>query len=172
MTKYQLAKLILMAGGLQSRKRVQKTVHLLQAAGCPLHVSFRLHHYGPYSADLAEQLDRMANSGFLQETSVGPQYNYEFNDAMRESLEEFEKTSGGQSARQEMEECAPLLTRLCDTGPRVLELASTVVAFRQADQSWDDAVKETSDFKSEPTDSPTMIRAVDLAKEIVDQDNG
>lgn len=167
MTKYQLAKLILMAGGLQSRKRVQKTVHLLQAAGCPLDVDFRLHYYGPYSADLAESVDRMTKTGLLHETSVGAQYNYEFNDELRESLDEFEKTPNGQSAKNGMEAYDCLLKKLCSTTPRALELASTVVAFRQDDRNWDDAVKETSDFKSESTDSPTMKRAVDLAREVI-----
>ena len=49
MTTYQLAKLVLAMDGIHSRKRVQKTVHLLQAAGCDFDLDdFRLHFYGPY----------------------------------------------------------------------------------------------------------------------------
>ena len=35
MTKYQLAKLIQFVGNLETRKRMQKVVYLLQSAGCP-----------------------------------------------------------------------------------------------------------------------------------------
>lgn len=46
MTRYQLAKLISWAGTLHSRKKMQKVVFMLQAAGCPLDAEFYLHLYG------------------------------------------------------------------------------------------------------------------------------
>ncbi|NQT13139.1 MAG: hypothetical protein HQ582_10350 [Planctomycetes bacterium] len=176
MTKYQLAKLILMAGGLPSRKRVQKTVHLLQAAGCPFGLDFRLHYYGPYSAELAGILDRMTSGNILEETAqqttVGTQYDYRFSEEMRESLESFEQTPAGQTAREEIERHQGLLTDLCATNSRVLELASTTVAFYMAGRNWDDAVKETADFKSESTDSRMMTEALELAQTVVGYDDG
>ena len=56
MDRYQLATLSSWAGerGIQGRKRLQKVVFLLQAAGCPLSSHFTLHHYGPYSRDVAD----------------------------------------------------------------------------------------------------------------------
>jgi uncharacterized protein YwgA len=171
MTRYQLAKLILMAGGLESRKRVQKTVHLLQAAGCPLRVDFRLHYYGPYSGQLAELLDRMTDNGILAETTqateVGTQYNYQFSRAMRESLEAYEQTPDGHAAKEEMERYDKLLETLCRTRPRALELASTMVAFHEMGSAWDDALDETAEFKSEQINSPTMIKANELARAVV-----
>lgn len=176
MTKYQLAKLILMAGGFQSRKRVQKTVHLLQAAGCPLGLDFRLHYYGPYSAELAEVLDRMTSTDVLVETArqtpVGTQYDYKFSEHMRESLESFERTPAGRAAKEEIERHLDLLRDLCATNPRVLELASTMVAFYMAGRTWDDAVKETAEFKSELPRSPAMTEARQLAQTVVNSDDG
>jgi len=176
MTNYQLAKLILMAGGLQSRKRVQKTVHLLQAAGCPLGVDFRLHYYGPYSRELADTLDRMTRAGVLvetpRETSVGTQYDYKFEEQMRESLEAYERTPRGQAAKEEMERHEPLLKRLCSTPPRVLELASTIVAFREAALGWDEALGETAEFKRESADSTAMDEARKLAHTVVGPGDG
>ena len=176
MTKYQLAKLILMAGGLKSRKRVQKTVHLLQAAGCALGVDFRLHYYGPYSRELADTLDRMTRADVLvetpQETQVGTQYDYKFEEQMRESLEAYERTPRGEAAKEEMETYEELLETLCDTRPRVLELASTIVAFREAGLGWDEALGETAGFKSEPTDSRAMDAARELAHTVVGPDDG
>lgn len=59
MTRYQLAKLVEWAGELRSRKRLQKVVYLLQAAGAPIEAEFTLHHYGPYSFDVAQLLPRL-----------------------------------------------------------------------------------------------------------------
>lgn len=176
MTKYQLAKLILMAGGLQSRKRVQKTVHLLRAAGFPLGGDFRLHYYGPYSSDLADLLDRMTGSGILRETEqpteVGIRYDYELGEEMRESLEAYEQTAKGRAAKEEMATYEDVVKRLCETGPRVLELASTIVAFREGGCSWPEALGEAAEFKGERTDSRMMTEALDLAQTVVGRNDG
>jgi len=176
MTKYQLAKLILMAGGLRSRKRVQKTVHLLRAAGCPLDVDFRLHYYGPYSSEVADLLDRMTHSGILREreqpTEVGMRYDYELDEPMRESLEAYEQTAKGRAAKEEMATYEGVLHTLCETGPRVLELASTVVAFREVGCSRDEALGQAAEFKREPIDSSNMSEAMDLARTVVGRNNG
>ncbi len=167
MTKYQLAKLILMAGGVESRKRVQKTVHLLQAAGCPLEMDFRLHLFGPYSKDLASLLDRLASNGVVHETEDGKQYNYVFSEKMRESLESFEATPAGEAAKAEMEKYQPLLGTLCEPRPRVLELASTIAFFYQRCRSWAEATAATADYKDESTDSPEITAARKLAETVV-----
>lgn len=176
MTNYQLAKLILMAGGLQSRKRVQKTMHLLQAAGCPLDVDFRLHFYGPYSAELADLLDRMTRAEVLvetpQTTSVGTQYDYRFNEQMRESLECFDQTREGRIAKRQIEQHADWLQTLCQTDARVLELASTVVAFGEAGRTWDEAVEETADFKKQSPQSSPMTAATKLAQMVFPRHDG
>lgn len=172
MTKYQLAKLIQLAGGINSRKRVQKTVHLLQAAGCPLEVSdYRLHFYGPYSFELAEQLDSMVKSEILVEsqceTQFGPQFNYQFNSDFTESLETFESTSRGRELKTDLEGYQTLLTQLSDKGSRVLELASTIVSFREGGNSREIAISETADFKREDVQSQSMQEAQDLAEDVL-----
>ena len=59
MNRYQLAKLVEWAGCLHTRKRLQKLVYMLQSAGCPLEAEFTLHHYGPYSQEIAGLSDAM-----------------------------------------------------------------------------------------------------------------
>src|SRR5438876_8802937 len=80
MTRYQLAKLVEWAGILNSRKRLQKVVFLLQASGCPIEAEYFLHHYGPYSQEVARMSDEMVQVGLLEESSqpnpVGVQYAY------------------------------------------------------------------------------------------------
>ncbi len=70
MTRYQLAKLIALSGSISSRKRIQKTVQLLQTAGCDFKLDFTLHRYGPYSFELAGLMNEMTASGILEETET------------------------------------------------------------------------------------------------------
>jgi uncharacterized protein len=176
MTNYELAKLAIMLGGLHSRKRIQKTVHLLQAAGYDCGLDFRLHYYGPYSAELAERIDTMAKSGLLREstraTPVGTQYDYTFNSDARGSLELFEQTDEGRTAKAKLESFGDLLAMVNAQAPRVLELAATIVAFRQSGSSWLEAVQKTSDFKREPVESLNLQDAAKVAKGVVGDDDG
>ncbi len=171
MTSYQLAKVIQMAGGLNSRKRIQKTVHLLQAAGCDFDLNYRLHYYGPYSPALAERLDLMSSKGILveseQQSKVGTQYNYELQPELLESLESYEKTPGGEPAKLEIERFGSLLAKLKDVRPRVLELASTITFFYDTGRDWDLARKQTAGFKAESFDSPMMRKARQLAEGVI-----
>ncbi len=170
MTKYQLAKLVLMARGLPSRKRIQKTVHLLQAAGCDLGACYRLHYYGPYSADVAALLDRLTTEGILLETeqqlAKGPQYDYRFNDEFLTSLQAHEDTAVGKAAKEQLERYGDLLGALCRSEPKTLELASTITHFVQQGQPWEQAVLETSRFKNELPGSKRMETAKRLAKTV------
>jgi uncharacterized protein YwgA len=171
MTNYQLAKLIQMAGGLPSRKRIQKTVHLLQCAGCNFDLDYRLHYYGPYSSALAERLDLLSRNGILveseQPTEVGTQYNYELNGEVLAGLEAHEKTPDGARAKAKMEHFRTLLGELNQTKPRVLELASTIAAFYGPGHDWDAAQAQAADFKAESSDSPMMREARQLAEKVV-----
>jgi hypothetical protein len=176
MTKYQLAKLIDMAGGLKSRKRVQKIVHLLQAAGCPFDAEYRLHYYGPYSSEVAGVLDQLSAEEILVETShsveQGTQYDYSLNPRFQASIEQYEQTPAGQVAKADIENHADLFRELCDTPPKTLELASTIVAFFQGGLAWEKALEETTDFKNEPSSSNRMIAAQELAKRVIARNNG
>ena len=74
MNRYQLAKIVQWAGTLRSRKRMQKMIFLLKAAGCPLDADYDLHHYGPYSQDVARLTDEMVREKLLCETTERAPY--------------------------------------------------------------------------------------------------
>lgn len=59
MNRLQLATLLSWADdqSIQGRKRLQKVVYFLQYAGCPLDCRYTLHHFGPYSRDVADACD-------------------------------------------------------------------------------------------------------------------
>ncbi len=62
------------------RKRLQKALFLLKSAGVPVDAQFELHHYGPYSRDVAQACDELVTLELLKETqsseSIGAEYSY------------------------------------------------------------------------------------------------
>src|SRR5437879_386912 len=106
MTRYQLAKLVQWAGTLRTRKKLQKVVYLLKQAGCPLDDAFGLHHFGPYSSDVAERADEMTNIGLLHEERIGnlagQQYNYTLTKDALSHLTALEATPQGKALALEV----------------------------------------------------------------------
>ena len=105
MTRYQLGKIVEWAGTFHSRKRMQKLVFLLQAAGCPLDADYELHHYGPYSQDVARLTDGMVREGLLEERMethpYGEQYSYRLSAESIRQIAEYEAgPRGAQPAEQ------------------------------------------------------------------------
>lgn len=176
MTRYQLAKLVGTAGTLKSRKRIQKTIHLLQVAGCPIEAHYRLHYYGPYSADVAELLDEMTANGLLEEEAeaVGPrkEYSYRLPENVQRSLEQFESTDRGREAQQTIAGFASLFADLSSKPAKTLEYASTIAYFREVGRDWDDAVKETAKYKNVTSNSPSLTQARELAERVLELGNG
>jgi len=167
MTKYQLAKIIALAGRVEGRKRLQKTVYLLQVAGGDLDVDFILHLYGPYSHDLAYLVDCMVGQELLVEQATGVQFNYRLSKGAKTELEQFEATPKGKAASKKLSAQKGLLARLLKTELLTLELASTVAFFFKQSGDWRRAVEDTSAFKNVRADSPPMKNAHELAVSIV-----
>src|SRR4051794_1354724 len=104
MDRYQLAKLVSWAGTLNARKRLQKVVYLMQSAGAPLNADYTLHHYGPYSEEVARLADDMVRSSLLAEQSfnngIGLQYAYSLPEEVQQQLVETEASDRGQLRAQ------------------------------------------------------------------------
>lgn len=56
-------------GTIPGKKAFQKYMYFLDAKGVPTPLSFRIHHFGPYSADLDYQTDNLEIEGALQLSS-------------------------------------------------------------------------------------------------------
>ena len=97
MNRYQLAKIIDWAGTLRSRKRMQKLIFLLQAAGCPLDADYDFHKYGPYSQDVARLTDELTREGLLEEEVVGhpfvEHYSYFLPQKTKPQMTEYEESA-------------------------------------------------------------------------------
>lgn len=80
--QYQpLCQLLLSAGEIRGRKKLQKMVYIAQTLGYPFQESFHLHMYGPYSETLAARVREIQDWGFGEEREEpgpggGPVYIY------------------------------------------------------------------------------------------------
>ena len=96
MKDYWLAKLISSVTEVDSRKRLQKSIYLLQQAGCPLQCDYILHYYGPYSFELAALIDQLDGAKIIEETpeatGYGSRYESRITEKGRKILHSIEET--------------------------------------------------------------------------------
>ncbi|WP_165231882.1 hypothetical protein [Aquisphaera insulae] len=170
MNRYQLAKVVDWAGILETRKRMQKVIYLLQVAGCPLGASYALHHYGPYSQDVARLTDEMVQAGLLTETTksngIGQQYSYSLSEVARHSLTELE-ASAGRGLSAALDAVLSGKRWLLEEDLKDLEFAATIIFFRQQGHDWPSAVEKMRQFKGLTEGSPAVKRADVLARRVV-----
>jgi uncharacterized protein YwgA len=62
---------------IETRKKFQKIVHILQVMGAPFPESYDFHHYGAYSAELRRELDAFKSEDLIVEPEIpGPYTSY------------------------------------------------------------------------------------------------
>jgi len=171
MTRYQLAKLVEWAGSLHSRKRLQKVVFLLQASGCPFDADYTLHHYGPYSQEVARLSDEMVQVGLLDESSmpnqVGVQYSYALTKNAASEMAQLEKSPQGKKLAKPLTPFEAKAKELLNTDLWLLEVASTMVYFRKQGYSWSESVEKTCNFKNLTESAGVVTKADGLAHQFV-----
>lgn len=171
MNRYQLAKIVDWAGTLETRKRMQKVVYLLQVAGCPLEAKYTLHHYGPYSYDVARLTDEMVQANLLAEktssNAVGQQYSYSLSDSARSGLADFETTFAGRAQAAALEAVLSEKQWLLKEDLRDLEYAATIVFFNKQGHDWSSAVDKMCQFKGLTKGGQDVERADALARRII-----
>ncbi len=164
MNRLQLATILSWAGdsGLQGRKRLQKVVFFLQQAGCKLDCTYRLHHFGPYSRDVADVCDEMVAADLLEEKedpqARGKQYNYKLTPRTQELLEKADD--------QSMQAYVELGTTLINEEIWTLELGSTIQFYFGKIQDWDEALQNACKFKDVPPSAPGSEKALALAQKV------
>lgn len=170
MTRYQLSKLVSWADTLHTRKRLQKVVFMLQAAGCPLGADFILHHYGPYSEELARLTDEMVRAALLEEQTsengVGQQYSYKLRPQAQEKLRSLEQSERGRPLSAQMVRFEPLARVLLSADLPDLEVAATVLYFRRQNHDWPEAIEKTRTFKGISVNNPLLAQAEQLARRV------
>lgn len=167
MNRLQLATLLSWAGenGLEGRKRLQKVVYFLQAAGCPLNCQYTLHHYGPYSRDVADVCDEMVAAKLIEE-SGGPaegrnQYIYQLPQGTRNLLAE--------GSDEQMSDFQPLGERLLGEGIWPLELGSTILFFYKQGGDWQQSLVDACAYKGVEPEMDSSQNALNLAQQVSQQ---
>jgi uncharacterized protein YwgA len=179
MDRYQLATLVKWAGTLHTRKRVQKVVYLLQAAGCPLDADYTLHHYGPYSHDVARLADAMVQADLLHEEAVpnvisGQSFSYQLSERAQDQLERLKNEPRLRQRLGELGQHESLARQLLEeTDLRKLEYAATTAYFhnQKPGRSWQEAREAAARFKKQQPDSQVMRDAESFAREVLEQES-
>jgi uncharacterized protein YwgA len=163
MNRLQLATLLSWAGesGLQGRKRLQKVVYFLQQAGCNLNCAYTLHHFGPYSRDVADACDEMVAARLIVETTIpqacGPQYIYKLAPGTQALLDEANDHS--------LDAYSDLGTQLIGENLWSLELGSTIHFFYGQTRDWDRALEKACAFKKVSASDDSSKKALALVLE-------
>lgn len=164
MNRLQLATLLSWAGetGFEGRKRLQKVVYLLQQAGCPLGCGFILHHFGPYSREVAAACDDLVAADLVKETGGPPQgklqYVYTLPPMTQELLQKTHDST--------MERFRALGQELIGTEVWPLELGATILFFHGQTGDWVSALSRACEFKKVHFDASQSKSALTLAQRV------
>ena len=166
MKDYWLAKLISSVTEVDSRKRLQKSIYLLQQAGCPLQFSYILHYYGPYSFELAGLVDQLKGADIIDESPEqtgfgGVRYRSEISQKGKRVLENFQKSKTGKEVYAQIQPFIPIFEKFNQKDLWVLELAATIAYFYEG--NWAEAQKQTATFKKLSENDNNLKQAFALA---------
>jgi len=167
MKDYWLARLISSVEQVDSRKRLQKAVYLLQRAGCPLECDYILHYYGPYSFELASLVDRLNSAGIINEkaepiASGCLRYQSSITEEGKKALDAFEGTKTGRKLSAQLRDFVPGFKVLNAEQPWILELAATIAFFYQG--NWPHASAQAAKFKQLRPPDLNLRKATQLAE--------
>jgi hypothetical protein len=127
----RVGELICMIGKVEGRKRLQKTVYILQQMGFPFSEDFEYGHFGPYSTTLAAELEVLKLNHLVQETSQDYSHGTEYAYAPTEELEKALEDDPGLRSLDDAG-LRKVLSILAAYKVPVLEVASSRVFLRQS----------------------------------------
>lgn len=88
-------------GKVEGRKRFQKTVFLLQEQfGIDFGYRFTAYLYGPYSSQLQNDIDMLAQTGYLKASKLGELFFYEITPLGQKSASQIAKEYGEEFAKE------------------------------------------------------------------------
>lgn len=155
--------------GIQGRKRMQKVIYFLKQAGCPIDVDYTLHHYGPYSREVANVADVMVAEGLLiEQGAVGSHYDYRLGDQTRQMIDQAQAVRT--ESIQKFEAFKEQAVRLLRADIWHLELGSTILYFYRSSRAtadWETAMQEACMYKKTDPKRRNSQDALVLAKQFV-----
>jgi uncharacterized protein len=84
---YSLLSLFDSVEKINGRKKLQKMIHLFEVSGLDLPFKYEYHHFGPFSAELQEEINFLVNQGMLNESKEDAAYVYNITEKGKEFKE-------------------------------------------------------------------------------------
>ncbi len=157
-TAYRLlTELLVTAGEVRGRKKLQKMVFIAQSLGYPFAEPFDLHVWGPYSEVLAVKLKEMIDWGFAREEVLpGPAGNHHY--IYTPGPNAHRVLGEGQEPGQKR--LAALVRHLNGQDATFLEGVATVLYLRSQGKDDRDAGSTLSRIKPDKFSDPARVQAV------------
>ena len=165
MTKqeYFILKFVASVPSIVGRKKLQKLVYLMKFAGVPFEERYFWHYYGPYSADLALQIDTLVNKGLLEEKpSIG--FEYQITDTGKNALRQIEKNPANRGVKTHISCWTGDFADFAQARVSDLEKATSVLFWIDWGKSRIDAIRTAEIQKGKLTNGASEIvkKALDL----------
>lgn len=150
---------------IKGKKRLQKLGMLMQCAGLDLDTEFTLHHYGPFSSELADAADELMLLGTIdgRHEQVGP-------FGLFQTVYRLPESSRQQPQLPQREK--HILLELDRFTTAELEMASTIAYFLKEGSSPTEALQKASALKSRMAIQPVVEKAHKILKIVSTSKNG
>lgn len=142
---YRLLRLFQSAGGkIEGRKRIQKTIYILQALGYPFQEGYSYYRYGPYSPQVQFELDLINEQNLITVEPVGNTYSYSLNEQGNSFLQKLDQLG---LVKEKVDLPAELVTEIVSQDAQFLELASTLMYLLDSHYTPEEAREKIKELK-------------------------
>lgn len=146
---------------IRGRKKLQKMIYLLKNTGAEFPFKYRYHHYGPYSAQLQEEVNDLVEKGFIEETNEDNTYSYQLTDEGRSFKKQIQQQIQHQND-DNLFEFQEIMTLLSQEDSQFLEVASTYAFLLESGDTPFQAKQKTAELK------PLLVDHLDRAIQFYD----
>ncbi len=144
------------SGTIEGRKKLQKTVYILKMSRFTFPEEFNWADYGPYSPELANEIQTMVALGLVdEEKDLAGTYKYSLGEKGRDFLKDYPGLEMPNSAWESL--LARIAAKLNSKSAFDLELLSSCVFIYDEHQSLEDMANKIISLKPKYKDSITQV---------------
>jgi len=155
--------------GIDGRKKLQKMIYIAKVLEYPLREDFTLYLYGPYSEELAGELQRMKELDLLDERSLDSSYIIKLTENGKEFLDYFQTDIEGDIGTEKLNKMKILFKELSRYDPWELEIIATLFYFYQTGYNDFDELQDAV-RKAKPKFSSKQISTMmEKVREFIDK---
>ena len=150
-------------GQIDGRKKLQKMVCIAKVLGYPLREEYTLYFYGPYSEELAGELQRMKELDILHERELDSSYIITLTENGKEFLKYFQSNIEKEMGTENFDRMKTLFKKLNGYSPWGLEIMATLLYVYQIGyDNFDELQKPVKRMKPKfsSTEINTMMKEV------------